>query len=286
RVLARHGGVGLGVPAGVVLVELDVTDALLAELQRALDVVLRDLRATSIADGDTDGAVLGRLPAVFDGDLLGVVARVEDGVEMDAARLAASDQRRDLLLLANLPIDELLDVRMVDVDDDHLGGASRGATALDRAGGSVPDAEEAHQAARTAAPGQRLAFGTDAREVGARARTVLEEPRFTDPQIHDAVLPDEVVVDRLDEARVGLRAAVGIRGAAHLAGLRLAVVVPLRGPGDAVGPVEPGVEPLRAVGRSHLVREHVRHLVVVGARGRLVGEVAVPPAPVRPAPGE
>jgi len=40
---------------------------------------------------------------------------------------------------------------MVDVDHDHLGGATGGAARLDGAGGAVADLEEAHQAGRAAA---------------------------------------------------------------------------------------------------------------------------------------
>jgi hypothetical protein len=57
----------------------------------------------------------------------------------------AGDEACDLLLLDDLPLDELLDIRVVDVDDHHFGGAARRAAGLDGAGGPVPDLEEAHQ---------------------------------------------------------------------------------------------------------------------------------------------
>ena len=40
---------------------------------------------------------------------------------------------------------------MIEVEDDHLGGAARGAARFDGAGGAVADLEEAHQAAIVAA---------------------------------------------------------------------------------------------------------------------------------------
>ena len=43
---------------------------------------------------------------------------------------------------------------MIEVEDDHLGGAARGAARLDGAGGAVADLEEAHQAGRLAAAGE------------------------------------------------------------------------------------------------------------------------------------
>ena len=64
------------------------------------------------------------------------------------------------------------------------------------------------------------------------------------------------------------------------------VVVALAGAVDAVGPVQAGVEPLRAVGRAHLRGQHVAVLVVEGARVVLGGEVAALPAPVGPGAGE
>ncbi len=60
----------------------------------------------------------------------------------------------------------------------------------------------------------------------------------------------------------------------------------LGGAGDAVGPVQAGVEPLRAVGGAHLVQEHVGEFVVkrLGVFGGV--EIAVFFAPVSPAAGE
>ena len=70
--------------------------------------------------------------------------------------VAGVAQRADLVLLARLGLDELLDVGVVDVEDDHLRRAAGGATGLDRAGGGVGAAHEADRAARGAAGGQQL----------------------------------------------------------------------------------------------------------------------------------
>ena len=64
------------------------------------------------------------------------------------------------------------------------------------------------------------------------------------------------------------------------------VVVALAGAVDAVGPVQAGVEPLRAVRRGHLHGQHVAVLVVEGAGVVLAGEVAALPAPVGPGAGQ
>ena len=65
--------------------------------------------------GDADG-VVGVLPAD------GVVR-----VAVEVARVARRDERLGLLLLADLPVDEVDDLGVVHVEADHLGGAPRGA---------------------------------------------------------------------------------------------------------------------------------------------------------------
>src|SRR5262249_52481544 len=138
-----------------------------------------------------------------------VHAGAHHGLEMLLVDLGAGDEGGDLLLLLHLPVDIGLDVGAIDVDHDHLGGAARGAAALDRARGAVADLEEAHQAARAAAAGKALAFAAQAREVGAGAGAVLEQPRLAHPEVHDAALVDEVVLDALNEAGVRLRMLIG-----------------------------------------------------------------------------
>ena len=192
----------------------------------------------------------------------------------------------DLLLLDHLPGDEVLDVGVIDIDDDHLGRAPGGAAGLDGAGGAVADLEEAHQAGRLAAAGERLALAAQVGEVGARARAVLEEPRLAHPEVHDPALVDEVVVDALDEAGVRLGVLVGRGGLLQRPALVVDEVVPLGRAVDAVGPVEARVEPLRRVGRRDLERQHGDQLVVEGAGVGLGVEVAGLPAPVGPGAGE
>src|SRR5207237_4831897 len=102
-----------------------------------------------------------------------------------------------------------------EVEDDHLGGASGGAAALDGAGGAVADLEEAHQAAGLAAARERLAFAAQRRKVRARARAVLEDAGLAYPQVHDAAFVDQIVADRLDEAGVRRGPLVRARGAGH-----------------------------------------------------------------------
>ena len=191
-------------------------------------------------------------------------AGLQHGLEVLLVELGAGDERCDLLLLLHLPVDIGLDIGMVGVDHDHLGRAARGAAGLDRAGRAVADLEEAHQAGRAAAAGQAFAFAAQAGEVGAGAGAVFEQARLTHPEVHDAALVDEVVLDALDEAGVRLRMLVGRFRFGQLAGLPVDIIVALAGAIDAVGPVQPGVEPLRRVRRDHLLGQHEAQLVEEG----------------------
>jgi hypothetical protein len=61
-----------------------------------------------------------------------------------------------LLLLADLPLDEVDDLGVVHVETDHLRGAPRGAARLGRARGAVEHLEEAHEARARAAARELL----------------------------------------------------------------------------------------------------------------------------------
>ena len=68
----------------------------------------------------------------------------------------ASREHARLALLVGLAPDELLDVGVVDVEDDHLRGAAGLAAALDGAGRGVGAAHEADRAAGRAAAVEQL----------------------------------------------------------------------------------------------------------------------------------
>ena len=284
-VLARDGQIGLAVPVGVVGRELDLLVALARELDDAADQVVGHQVAARFLDGALESRVLGGLEAGL-ALRLAVDAGLHDGLEPPLADLGAGHEGRDLLLLLHLPVDVGFDIGMVDVDHHHLGGPARRTAGLDGPCGAITDAQEAHQARRFAAARQLLVLRAQLGEVGAGAGAVLEQARFPHPQVHDAVLVDEIVLDRLDEAGVRLGMLVGRCRGGQLAGLVIDVEVALAGAVDAVGPVQAGVEPLRAVGRAHLHGQHVAVLVEEGARVVLAGEVAALPAPVGPGAGQ
>ena len=64
----------------------------------------------------------------------------------------------------------MLDVRVIQIEADHLGGPAGGAAGFDRAGGAVADLQEAHQPRRFAAAGERFIFAAELGEIGAGAR--------------------------------------------------------------------------------------------------------------------
>ncbi len=285
RVLPRHSEIRIRVPIGVVDLEFDVGVALFGELNHALDEVVRDVILARGLDFAPQHRVFLRIEAIV-ARALAEHAGLHDRFEVLLIDLRARDEGRDLLLLDDLPLDELLDVGVVGVDDHHLRRAARGAARLDGARGAIADLQEAHQSRGLAAAGETLAFAAQPGEIRTRAGAVFEQAGLTDPQVHDAALVHQVVVDALDEAGVRLRMLVGRLRLDQLAGLEIDVEVALARAVDAIGPVQAGVEPLRAIGRRHLHGEHVDVLVEERARVLLAVEVAALPAPVGPGAGE
>ena len=167
------------------------------------------------------------------GDVLAAEVHVEAGVA----------QRADLVLFARLGVDELLDVGVVDVEDDHLGRTTGGATGLDGSGGRVGTAHERDRTGRGAAGGEQLLAGADAGEVQAGTGAALEDHSLFAVPVEDRV---HRVVDGEDEA-----------GA------------------DLLRRRRPDVEPHRRVEAEDLVQQGVGELVLedLGVGGG--GEVAV-----------
>ena len=101
-------------------------------------------------------AIRRHSPSSLDGvhELVGDADRVVGVLVLDRGEAVAVDrhveagvaQRVGLVLLARLAPDELADVRVVDVEHDHLGRAARLAARLDRAGPRVGAAHEGDRA--------------------------------------------------------------------------------------------------------------------------------------------
>ena len=205
---------------------------------------------------------------------------------MLVGKARTGDQGGHLLLFGDFPADEAFDIGMIDVDHHHLGGATGGAARLDGSGGAVADLQEAHQARGLAAARQLFALAPQVGEVGAGAGAIFEETGFADPQVHDAAFIDQIVADGLDEAGMGLGMLVGAVRLGQLAGLIVHIEVTLAGAVDAIGPMQAGVEPLRAVGSPHLLAQHIAHFVIEGLGVILGVEIAALPAPIGPGSGQ
>src|SRR6202007_2119349 len=102
-------------------------------------------------------------------------------------------------------LDELDDVGMVYVEDDHLGGAASFAPGLDDAGAGVDTPHEAERAAGGAASAE--AFGGTAQrgEIGAGAAAPLEQHAFG---LREGEYGIERILYRVNEACGALRTAV------------------------------------------------------------------------------
>ena len=105
--------------------------------------------------GEVAVALVGAHELVADAD--GVVGVLEEdggiGLGIGAGAVVAGlDQREGLGFFLGLALDEVHDVGMVDVEDDHLGRAARLAAGLDDAGKGV---EAAHEAQAGRRPGRR-----------------------------------------------------------------------------------------------------------------------------------
>src|SRR5665213_4469513 len=110
-------------------------------------------------------------------------------------------ERPGLLFLSGLAVDELVDVGVVAVEHDHLRGAARRATALDRTGTRISTTHERNRSGGGAAARQQLLAGTHARKVQARSRTTLEDHAFLADPREDRL---HLVLDRQDETRRAL----------------------------------------------------------------------------------
>ena len=187
-VVVLDAGVGAG-PGGL---------GHLAEERLGVDL-LDDLAGHAGAQAELAAGLDGLHELVVHADrVVGVL--VLDGRDVVAAQVhveARVAQGADLLLLLHLGLDEVLDVGVVDVEDDHLGRAAGGATGLDRSGGGVGAAHEGDGTGGVAAGGEQLLGGADAGEVQAGAGAALEDHALFLVPVEDRL---HGVVDGQDEA--------------------------------------------------------------------------------------
>ena len=94
--------------------------------------------------------------------------------------------------------DELIDVGMVDIEHDHLGGPSSLAAGLDRASRGICAAHETDWTTWRPTALHGLAARTDPTQVDSRTRASLKDHTFFDVPVEDRL---HVVLDSEDEAR-------------------------------------------------------------------------------------
>ncbi len=139
-----------------------------------------------------------------------IVRRRDDRIQSLLENARTDDEVGDFAFLANLPVDELLDVGMIGVEHDHLCRAAGRAAGFDGAGGAIENFEKRHEAARRAAAGEFLAGRAKLREVCAAAGAAFKDARFPDDAVKDAALIDQIVLNSKDVTRRNLRLSVGI----------------------------------------------------------------------------
>ena len=211
-----------------------------------LDIGLRHVGLPSRADGFLErtvafGVEFNRIRTI--GVLL--MTGFQDGVQLTGADPGPGHHRGHLLFFDHLPVDELFNIGMVQVQTHHFGGPPGGAAGFDCTRRPVSDPEEGHQPGRFSSTRQRLVFSPEPGKVGSGARPVFEQAGLADPQVHNSPVVDEVVIHGLDEAGVDLRPFVGVLGQVQFLGLGIDEKMTLRGAGDAVGIMQARIEPLR-----------------------------------------
>ena len=120
---------------------LDFGDALTRKVDDLLNHALRDRRGERRANRLVQLRVGLRAQSRFVAHAERV-RRGEDHIEAAFERNRTGDEGGDLAFFTRLPLDEFFDVRMIEVDDDHLRGTAGSAAALDCAGRTIADAEE------------------------------------------------------------------------------------------------------------------------------------------------
>ena len=119
------------------------------------------------------------------------------GVAVDAGVVALLDEDVSLALFLHLAFDEFDDVRVIDIEDHHFGGAPRLATALDNACEGVETLHEADGTRGNASTGEGFLAAAQGGEIRAGAGAPLEKHALGAGQAHDRF---HVVLHGIDEA--------------------------------------------------------------------------------------
>ena len=286
---ARIGGVDAGgVLGGVPAVDRSVVlHSWIAALPGGFGDLVHEVAGAVFLDGQSafDGAggegaiILNGLHELV-GDADGVVCVLEeDGavcLRVGAGAIVAGlNEVPGFLLFLDLALDKVFDIRVIDVEDYHLGRAAGFAAGLDDSGEGVESAHEGEWAGGCSAAAEGLHGAADVGEVGTCAGAPLEEHAFGLGKGKDGV---EGVLDGVDEAGGALGLGVAGDGELNLSGG--SVPVPVLGVGVGLEAIAAYVEPDGRVEGDLLMKEEVGEFGVEsgGILGR--GEVSVADAPI------
>ena len=191
-VLARDRVIGFGVPICVIGREFDAVVALLCVIQHALDVCFWNCAFFRITDRGLEARVFGWIDGIFKCPVPRFNRR-ENFVELTLMHLGPGDDGCNFLLLQHLPVDVLFYIGVVGINDHHLSRATCGAAGFDGTGCTVTNFQKAHQAGGFTTTRQRFACTAKRRKVCTRAGAILEQTRFTNPQVHNPALVHQVI---------------------------------------------------------------------------------------------
>ena len=161
-VLTRYRQVSVAVPVGVVGRDFDLGETLPRHFDHAVDVVVWHLNTACFTDSLLQlrvGLGIKTLVAVV------VLTRGHDGLHVLVQVLGSGNKARNLLLFDPFPADVVLDVRVIGIDRHHFRCTTSRTAGLDGTRRTVTNAQERHEARRTPAAAEGLAFATQRGEV-------------------------------------------------------------------------------------------------------------------------
>src|SRR5581483_10720173 len=214
------------------------------------------------------------------GDANGVIGvleengRVSVGVRVRAV-ISLSDKRMRLGLFLRLTLDELDDIGVVYVEDDHLSGATSLASGLNHTGEGVESLHEAERTAGTAATTETFGGRAQRGEISAGTRSPLEQHAFGLSEGKDRI---ERILYRVDETGGAL--GMAISGSGEFDAAADGIPVPVSGIGVGLDAIATDVEPDGRI-ESRILADQDMHQFIM-KDGAVVGsaEIALGESPV------
>src|ERR1700678_3199278 len=180
-----------------------------------------------------------------------------------------------LSLFFRLTFNKVDNIRMVNVQNDHLSRAPRLASRLDNSSEGIESLHKAQRTASRPASTQNLSRRAQRRKIRPRARSPLEEHPFGLRQSEDGI---ERILYRIDEAGRALRPRVS--GGAEFNLLRGEVPVPVSSVRLRLDPFAAHVEPHRRIESHVLPNQQMDKLIVKSRRIFAGAKISVFHAPV------